>query len=247
MTDNTETTPRQSISAGRDTLQGTLQGTPGSHVHDAGTVGDTTELNACEKTPAHTAAQTINLATQDKVTLEKLNSQVQAGNPGDNDDPYAKLGPDEAAILRRQVVTPDVKVGLQSLYRYATTVDLLLLLLGAICAIIGGIILPLMTIVFGTLQGTFAGSFNGTISQDQFDAEMARLVLYFVYLGVAMFVTIYVSTVVFIYTGEHIAGKIRERYLESCLRQNIVSPYISLPQDLWNFMGSIRRSVCSLS
>jgi ATP-binding cassette subfamily B (MDR/TAP) protein 1 len=36
-----------------------------------------------------------------------------------------------------------------------------------------------------------------------------------------MFVTIYISTVGFIYTGEHISGKIREHYLEAILRQNI--------------------------
>lgn len=36
-----------------------------------------------------------------------------------------------------------------------------------------------------------------------------------------MFVTIYVSTVGFIYAGEHISGKIREHYLEAILRQNI--------------------------
>ena len=33
--------------------------------------------------------------------------------------------------------------------------------------------------------------------------------------------SVYISTVGFIYTGEHISAKIRERYLEACLRQNI--------------------------
>ena len=47
------------------------------------------------------------------------------------------------------------------------------------------------------------------------------MVLYFVYIGIATFIAIYVSTVGFIYTGEHISGKIRARYLEAILRQNI--------------------------
>lgn len=39
--------------------------------------------------------------------------------------------------------------------------------------------------------------------------------------GNANDVAVYISTVGFIYTGEHISAKIREKYLEACLRQNI--------------------------
>lgn len=40
-------------------------------------------------------------------------------------------------------------------------------------------------------------------------------------MGIGEFVTIYYSTVAFIYTGEHIAQKIREQYLAAILRQNV--------------------------
>jgi len=60
-----------------------------------------------------------------------------------------------------------------------------------------------------------------TISYDEFYHELTRNVLYFVYLGIGEFVTIYICTVGFIYTGEHISQKIREHYLEAILRQNI--------------------------
>ena len=59
------------------------------------------------------------------------------------------------------------------------------------------------------------------ISYDEFYDELTKNVLYFVYLGIGEFVTVYVSTVGFIYTGEHATQKIREYYLESILRQNI--------------------------
>lgn len=52
-------------------------------------------------------------------------------------------------------------------------------------------------------------------------SQMSNMVLYFVYLAIGEFVSIYVATVGFIYTGEHITAKIREHYLESCMRQNI--------------------------
>lgn len=45
--------------------------------------------------------------------------------------------------------------------------------------------------------------------------------MYFVYLAIAEFVSSYICALGFIYTGEHITAKVRERYLESILRQNI--------------------------
>ena len=45
--------------------------------------------------------------------------------------------------------------------------------------------------------------------------------MFFLYLGIGEFVTIYICTVGFLYTGEHITQKIRERYLKAVLRQNI--------------------------
>lgn len=50
---------------------------------------------------------------------------------------------------------------------------------------------------------------------------MSHFTLYFLYLAIGEFVTIYICTVGFIYTGEHITGKIREQYLAAILRQNI--------------------------
>jgi ATP-binding cassette, subfamily B (MDR/TAP), member 1 len=134
---------------------------------------------------------------------------------------YAHLPPDEAEILRRQVFVPTVKVGFLTLYRYASRNDLLIMAVAAVCSIASGAALPLMTIIFGNLQGTFQGYFNGQLSYDGFMAEMTHLVLYFVYLAIGEFVTTYVATVGFIYTGEHISAKIREHYLASCMKQNI--------------------------
>ncbi|CAN8097022.1 unnamed protein product [Discula destructiva] len=208
-------TPRQSTSAGRDTLS-TLRNTPGSQA-DVTSSGKEKTSRIVDEKAAATAADDSSDARGD---VQTLHSPV-AKQPRGTGDLYAHLDPEEAAILRRQVETPDVKVGLATLYRYATRIDLILLAIGTFCAIASGVIMPLMTIIFGSLQGTFAGLFNGTVSRAAFDAEMVRLVLYFVYLGIGMFVTVYISTVVFMYCGEHIAGKTRERYLEACLKQNI--------------------------
>ncbi|EME81617.1 ABC transporter, ABC-B family, MDR type [Pseudocercospora fijiensis CIRAD86] len=136
-------------------------------------------------------------------------------------DPFAHLPEHEAAILKRQLVIPPVKVTYFQLFRYATPWDVAIMFLSGICAIVAGAALPLMTVIFGNLAGTFQGFFLGTVTRQDFSDEIGRLTLYFVYLAIGEFVTTYVQTVGFIYTGEHISGKIRQQYLASILRQNI--------------------------
>lgn len=62
---------------------------------------------------------------------------------------------------------------------------------------------------------------QGNMSSAEFKHKLGHYTLYFVYLAIGEFFTIYACTVGFIYTGEHITQKIRERYLAAILRQNI--------------------------
>lgn len=71
------------------------------------------------------------------------------------------------------------------------------------------------------MTGTFQGFFFGDLPRSKFDSELSNFTLYFVYLAIGEFITIYICTVGFIYTGEHISQKIRERYLAAIMRQNI--------------------------
>jgi ATP-binding cassette subfamily B (MDR/TAP) protein 1 len=71
------------------------------------------------------------------------------------------------------------------------------------------------------LTNDFTNITYGTIPYEQFYHSLTHNVLYFVYLGIGEFVTVYISTIGFIYTGEHVTQKIRENYLEAILRQNI--------------------------
>jgi ATP-binding cassette subfamily B (MDR/TAP) protein 1 len=156
-----------------------------------------------------------------RLALEKADTKVTPPGKTEDDDPYKNLPPAEAEVLRTQVLTPDVKVGIATLYRYASRNDLLIICVSAVCAIASGAALPLMTVIFGNLQGTFQDYFLGKQSYDDFVGEMSHLVLYFVYLAIAEFICTYIATVGFIYTGEHVSAKIREHYLQSCMRQNI--------------------------
>lgn len=68
---------------------------------------------------------------------------------------------------------------------------------------------------------TFQHFFEGTLSHESFTQNLRHFVLYFLYLGVAQFVTVYIGTVGFMYTGDHISRKIREQYLAAILHQNM--------------------------
>ena len=59
------------------------------------------------------------------------------------------------------------------------------------------------------------------MSDSEFNSKLSSFTLYFLYLAIGEFITIYVCTVGFIYSGEHITQKIREQYLAAILRQNI--------------------------
>ncbi|KAK3180093.1 hypothetical protein K4F52_008493 [Lecanicillium sp. MT-2017a] len=156
--------------------------------------------------------------------LEKVDTRPQTPpGPDDIGDPYGHLPPDQAEILRRQVETPELAKGARVIFRYASRNDLIILAVSSIAAIASGAALPLMTVIFGNLQRTFQKFFysGGSLTYDDFVGELTKYVLYFVYLGIGMFIVTYITTVGFIYTGEHISAKIREHYLESCMRQNI--------------------------
>ncbi|KAL7816316.1 P-loop containing nucleoside triphosphate hydrolase protein [Trichoderma aethiopicum] len=161
-----------------------------------------------------------------QVDLKKIDSKLPgapAAKADDIDELYAHLPAHQAEILKRQVYTPEIKAGIKAVYRYASRTDLAIIFVSAICAIASGAAIPMMTIIFGRLQGVFQDYFysGGDMTYHQFVNEMSKFVLYFVYLAIGDFIVTYITTVGFIYTGEHIAAKIREHYLESCMRQNI--------------------------
>jgi ATP-binding cassette subfamily B (MDR/TAP) protein 1 len=199
-------------------MAGDLSEKPDGTTSRASSHGDSTSETQSTR-QAKAEGQAIQVSSDDQA-LKKLDSQIVNVKAKD-EDVYAHLPPAEAEILKKQVDIPPVKAGWRILYRYATINDKLIIAVSSICSIAAGAALPLMTIIFGQLAGKFNGYFAGTVSHSSFQHTIAHMVLYLIYIGIAEFITIYVSTVGFIYTGEHISGKIRAHYLEACMRQNI--------------------------
>ena len=158
----------------------------------------------------------------DKPGLEKLDSTVVKVDDGKKDEEaWSHLPPHERDIIRKQLEIPPVPVGFMTLFRFATRNDLIIIAVSVLCSIAAGAVMPLMTVVFGQITGIFQSYFNGTESKAEFDSHLGHFTLFFIYFAIAEFITVYVCTLGFIYTGEHIAAKVREQYLAAILRQNI--------------------------
>ncbi|KAK4894996.1 hypothetical protein LTR27_006863 [Elasticomyces elasticus] len=79
-------------------------------------------------------------------------------------------------------------------FRYTDKVDRVLYAIGFTCAIAAGATLPLMTLVFGSSTGSINNYASGQGDTEQFQQQIRKLVLWFVYLFVGRFVIGYVGT-----------------------------------------------------
>ncbi|KAL4967101.1 ABC transporter ATP-binding protein [Aspergillus stella-maris] len=129
--------------------------------------------------------------------------------------------PNDSEILSRQVDTQNVEVGFFGLYRYATLSDRLTLALSVICCVIAGGAVPGMTIVLGGLTSKIKDFVSGAETADQFRSDVSDYALYFVYVGIGSFVTVFIGTAGFVYVGERVTSKTREQYMQAIVRQNI--------------------------
>ncbi|KAI6035808.1 P-loop containing nucleoside triphosphate hydrolase protein [Pisolithus marmoratus] len=130
------------------------------------------------------------------------------------------------------------------LFRYATPFELSLNVIGIVGAIIAGAAQPLMTLVFGRFIQDFVtftaalqtyqsaeSSRNATaisFAKQDFDSAMddfrrgtAQDASYLTYIGVGMAVCTWTYMNLWIHTGEVNAKRIREKYLQATLRQDI--------------------------
>ncbi|EGO23855.1 hypothetical protein SERLADRAFT_450147 [Serpula lacrymans var. lacrymans S7.9] len=150
----------------------------------------------------------------------------------------------EGAVVETQSAEVVVPVSFSTLFRYSTRTELAMNAIGLVCAAAAGAAQPLMSLLFGRLTEDFV-SFatdtinfnNATASGNQTQIIQAQQILdvegasfrrnaaadasYLVYIGVGMFICTYVYMYVWVYTGEVNAKRIRERYLQAILRQDI--------------------------
>nr|OQO27378.1 hypothetical protein B0A51_05270 [Rachicladosporium sp. CCFEE 5018] len=110
------------------------------------------------------------------------------------------------------------------IYTFADRLDILLYAIAYTGALATGAALPLMTLVFGQSTGnfaTFAGRQATVAEKAAFKSNVNHLVLYFVYLFIARFVIGYISTLCACVAATRVTRKVRAKFLESLLRQEV--------------------------
>lgn len=93
-----------------------------------------------------TANNSDGVLNSSKKETETVPIPKDANEEEDEDAVFAHLPDHEKAILKEQLHIPDVKVSFVGLYRYASTNDLIVLAVSAICSIAAGAIMPLFTV-----------------------------------------------------------------------------------------------------
>ncbi|KXS97430.1 hypothetical protein AC578_8822 [Pseudocercospora eumusae] len=108
-----------------------------------------------------------------------------------------------------------------SLYSYATNLDMVVLLVSSFSGIVAGAANPFISLFFGELTGVFVDFANHSSSAEELLARTDHFAWYFVYLALVEFVSSYICTTGFYWSGERIVRRLRRRYLESIVRQNL--------------------------
>lgn len=111
-----------------------------------------------EKVPDEVMAGEQNPSAQEKAEKNYDSGSTLSGNAKDDgsksalslddDAIFAHLPQHEKDILKKQLDAPVAKISFFGLYRYASKMDILILLVSAICAIAAGAALPLFTVSF---------------------------------------------------------------------------------------------------
>ncbi|CEP15949.1 hypothetical protein [Parasitella parasitica] len=109
-------------------------------------------------------------------------------------------------------------VSMLELFRFATPVERLLILIATICSAISGALLPVSIIIYGA----FISSVSTSLTDYSKLLSLTYPVIYIMaFMGTGILVASYVSNCLWIITGESQTRRIRTQYLHAVLRQDM--------------------------
>lgn len=101
-------------------------------------------------------------------------------------------------ILQRQLNgLPTGSTKDSTVLAYAQPLDVALIALSTLSAFIAGALNPLLTVIYGLLVGSFKRHAYDMEDSSRLSSSVSKFTLYYVYLGIAEFILIYVATVGF--------------------------------------------------
>ncbi|CAO3600582.1 unnamed protein product [Absidia cylindrospora] len=104
------------------------------------------------------------------------------------------------------------------LFRFASGLDALLIAVALLCSIVTGGLLPVTIVIFGKYLNVLVGSLDDL---SKIVDQTLPVILVLVYMAVALFVSAYFAQCCWIITGESQTRRIRFKYLNSILRQDM--------------------------
>ncbi|XP_067417766.1 ATP-binding cassette sub-family B member 5 [Emydura macquarii macquarii] len=126
---------------------------------------------------------------------------------------------------------PPEVVGPITIFRYADGLDITLMVFGTIAAVINGVCLPLMSLVFGEMSDGFvsgcisqenlSSSLNCNQSQVPFEEQMTMFALYYVGIGVTALVFGYLQISFWVLAAARQTKKIRKTFFHAILGQEL--------------------------
>ncbi|KAI3852458.1 hypothetical protein MKX03_017747 [Papaver bracteatum] len=112
------------------------------------------------------------------------------------------------------------KKSITVIFRYADWIDVLLMLLGSFGAIGDGMAINWFLVFSSQIMNTL-GYGKHAENQETFMNEVEKTIMHFVYLGLAVFVVAFMEGYCWSWTSERQVLRIRHKYLESVLRQEV--------------------------
>ncbi|XP_055812126.1 ABC transporter B family member 1 [Solanum dulcamara] len=114
--------------------------------------------------------------------------------------------------------TPPPAVGFGELFRFADGLDCVLMTIGSLGAFVHGCSLPLFLRFFADLVNSF-GSYANDV--DKMTQEVLKYAFYFLVVGAAIWASSWAEISCWMWTGERQTTKMRIKYLEAALNQDI--------------------------
>lgn len=112
------------------------------------------------------------------------------------------------------------KMCLRRLFKYADKVDIVLMILGTLGALGDGMATPTLLIATSGLVNTLGNGSTATHPQHFMD-EIQKYVLYYVYIGIAVWIAAFLEGFCWTRTAERQSFCIRTKYLDAVLRQEV--------------------------
>ncbi|RIB22625.1 P-glyco protein ABCB5 [Gigaspora rosea] len=136
----------------------------------------------------------------------------------------------EKKIKQKKQKDKAATVSFFKLFRFATPLDIIFMVVGSIASLALGAAIPVMTILFAGFINTFfvfvyqqntCYQECKTVAEQQLDASVRDYALQFIGLGVAVFAAGYLQMCLWMIAGERQANRLRSLYYSAILRQDI--------------------------